>query len=140
MTWTSFIGLAVTLVVSLSPRPQAPTTETWTGWFSDKSCARVTDDTPRPNGTACVKKCLSEGAALVFISEQAKAVFEVRDRPTAKDDVGYYVELTGTVDPVAKTISVQSVKRLSELTAICFIPKKGERKKEDVVAPSRIRR
>ena len=103
-------------------------------WFSDKTCARVTDDTPRPNGTACVKKCLAEGAALVFISEQAKAVFEVRDFPTAKDDVGYHVELTGTVNPVAKTISVRSVKRLSELTAICFIPKKGEKKKENVVA------
>lgn len=140
MTWTSSLGLAVTLVVSLSPSPQTPTTETWTGWFSDKTCARVTDDTPRPNGTACVKKCLAEGAALVFISEQAKAVFEVRDFPTAKDDVGYHVELTGTVDPVAKTISVRSVKRLSELTAICFIPKKGEKKKENVVAPSGVRR
>lgn len=140
MTWTAFIALAVTLVVSLSPRPQEPATVTWTGWFSDKTCARVTDDAPRPNGTACVKKCLSEGAALVFISEQAKAVFDVRDRPAAKDDVGYHVELTGTVDRATKTISVQSVKRLSELTAICFIPKKGEQKKEDVVAPSRIRR
>ncbi len=44
MTWICSVGLAVTLVVSLSPRPQAPTTETWTGWFSDKTCARVTDD------------------------------------------------------------------------------------------------
>jgi hypothetical protein len=140
MTWTSTLALAVTLVVSLSPQQQSPTTETWTGWFSDKTCARVTDDTPRPNGTACVKKCLSEGAAPVFISEQAKAVFEVRDRPTAKDDVGYHVELTGTVDRAANTISVQSVKRLSELTAICFIPKKGEKKKEAVVAPTRPRR
>ena len=124
MTWTFSLGLAVTLVISLSPQQETPTTETWTGWFSDKTCARVTDDTPRPNGTACVKKCLSEGAALVFISEQAKAVFEVRDRPAATDDVGYYVELTGTVDRAAKTISVQSVKRLSELTAMCVIPKK----------------
>ena len=114
----------MTLVISLSPQQQTPATETWTGWFSDKTCARVTDDTPRPNGTACVKKCLSEGAALVFISEQAKAVFEVRDRPAAKDHAGYYVELTGTVNRAAKTISVQSVKRLSEVTQMCLIPKK----------------
>jgi hypothetical protein len=128
MTWTSSVGLAVVLAASLGAQSQATTTETWTGWFSDKLCARVRDDTPRPNGTACVRKCLSEGAAPVFISEQAKAVFEVRDRPSVGDDVGYYVQVTGIVDPKAKTISVQSVKRLSETTAMCAAPKRGERK------------
>ena len=116
---------------SLGPRPQPATTETWTGWFSDKTCARVTDDTPRPNGTACVKKCLSEGAALVFISEQAKAVFEVRDFPSGKDDVGYYLEVTGTVDAKARTLLVRSVKRLSEVTSICFIPRKDQKKRAE---------
>jgi hypothetical protein len=76
-----------------------------------------------------VKKCLSEGAPLVFISEQAKAVFEVRDLPSDKDDVGYYLEVTGTVDAKAKTISVQSVKRLSAVTAMCLVPKRGAAKK-----------
>ena len=72
-----------------------------------------------------MKKCLDGGATPVFISEQAKAVFDVRNHPTVKDDVGYYLQVTGIVDSEAKTISVQSVKRLSEVTAMCGIRKKG---------------
>jgi hypothetical protein len=48
----------------------------------------------------------------------------VRDYPAAKDDVGFRVELTGTVDEKAKTVSVTSVKRLSEVTAMCVVPTK----------------
>jgi hypothetical protein len=111
------------------PHDAQTTTESWTGWFSDKLCARVRDHTPRPNGTACVKKCLDGGAAPVFISEQAKAVFDVRNHQTVKDDVGYYLQVTGVVDSKAGTISVQSVKRLSEVPAVCGIRKKGEKQK-----------
>jgi len=108
-----------------TPRTTTVTTETWTGWFSDKQCARVRDDEePRPNGTACVKKCLDEGSPAVFISEQARAVYEVRDYPAAKNDVGYRVEITGEVDEKAKTVSIKAVKRLSEVTAMCMVPKK----------------
>jgi len=132
MNRTSTLVLAMVLAAStLGAQPQdaQTTTETWTGWFSDKLCARVRDDTPRPNGTVCVKKCLDGGATPVFISEQAKAVFDVRNHPTVKDDVGYYLQVTGTVDSKAKTISVQSVKRLSEVTSMCGIRKKGEKQK-----------
>ena len=60
----------------------------------------------------------------MFISEQAKAVYEVRDYPAAKDDVGFRVEITGDVDEKARTVAVKSVKRLSEVTAMCMVPKK----------------
>ena len=83
------------------------------------------EEEPRPNGTACVKKCLDEGSPAVFISEQAKAVYEVRDYPAAKDDVGFRVEITGDVDEKAGTVAVKSVKRLSEVTAMCLVPKKA---------------
>lgn len=63
-------------------------------------------------------------ATAVFISEQAKAMFVVKDHPTLKEDVGYHVELTGVVDEEAKTVSVRSVKRLSEVTNVCGVPKK----------------
>jgi hypothetical protein len=72
-----------------------------------------------PNGTACVKKCLAEGAKPVFISEQAKALFEVLEYPSVRDDVGYRLEVTGVVDEKAQTIAVQSVKRLSEVVTAC---------------------
>jgi hypothetical protein len=124
------IGAAVLLAVSsLAAEPSLTTTETWTGWFSDKQCARVrAGEAPRPNGTACVKKCLTEGSTAVFISEQARAIYEVRDYPSVKDDVGYYLEITGEVDDKAKTVSVKSVKRLSEVTSMCMAPRKEAKK------------
>lgn len=98
---------------------------TWTGWFSDKGCARITPgEYPRPNGTACVKKCLDDGSQPVFISEQTRAIYEVRGFPSVKDDVGYYLEISAHVDEKARTLSVKSVKRLSEVTAACLIPRK----------------
>jgi hypothetical protein len=121
-TASAAVFLAFTMVDGAS---NSKVSTTWTGWFSDKQCARVSPDkTPRPNGTACVKKCLDEGSTPVFISEQAKGVYEVRDYPSVKDDVGYYLEIKGEVDEKAKTVSVTSVKRLSEVTSMCQIPKK----------------
>lgn len=122
--------LGVILIAMSAAAPERDTTtETWTGWFSDKGCARVrTGEAPRPNGTACVKKCLGEGATPVFISEQAKAVYEVRDYPSVKEDVGYYVRITADVDQEAKSVSVKSVKRLLEVTPMCSLPKGNGKK------------
>jgi hypothetical protein len=77
---------------------------TWTGWFSDRSCAApfVARGEFAPNNPDCVKKCLDKGVAPVFISEQAKAMFEVRDYVSVKDDVGYLVELTGVLDEAVR--------------------------------------
>jgi hypothetical protein len=96
-------------------------TVTWTGWFSDKGCAgpRVARGDIGPNNPDCVKRCLEEGAAPVFVSEQAKAMFEVREYPSVRDDLGYRLEVTGTVDEEAATISVASVKRLEYVGATC---------------------
>ena len=125
---TRIIGVAVLLVASVSVGRAETTTKTWTGWFSDKQCARATPgEAPRPNGTACVKKCLAEGSPPVFISEQAKAIYLVVGQESVAKDVGYRVELTGVVDEQAKTVSVTSVKRLSEVPAIC-LPRKAARK------------
>jgi hypothetical protein len=117
---------AAMLLMVPAPDAEPPrATETWTGWFSDKQCARVKpDEEPRPNGSACVKKCLDEGTPAVFISEQARAVYDVLGYANAKNDVGYRVEIVGDVDEKAKTISVKSVKRLSEVTAMCMVPRK----------------
>ena len=101
-------------------------TTKWTGWFSDKGCAaaKVNSGNITPNGTTCVKKCLGEGATPVCVSEQAKAMYEVKDHPKLMEDVGYRLELTGVVDEKAKTVSVRSVKRLSEIVQMCRLPKK----------------
>jgi hypothetical protein len=117
------LALAVTLAV---PTWGGDETTTWTGWFSDKGCAesRVKNGNIGPNGTECVKRCLNDGATPVFISEQAKAMYEVKDYPNVASDVGYHIELTGVVDEKAKTISVTAVKRLSEVVNTCALPRK----------------
>jgi hypothetical protein len=104
-------------------------TTTWTGWFSDKGCAesKVKSGNIGPNGTECVKKCLTQGATPVFISEQARAMYEVVDHPGVIEDVGYHVELTGVVDEKAHTIAVRSVKRLAEVPQTCGLPKRKKK-------------
>jgi len=123
--WTVTAALVAAAGVGSAANAE-PKAVTWTGWFSDITCAKGRVETGEigPNNTVCVKKCLDEGAAAVFISEQAKAMFEVKDYPTVKEDVGHHIELTGVVDEAAKTLSVTSVKRLSEVTNMCGVPKK----------------
>ena len=119
--------LALTAMTVDAPRTSATRDVTWTGWFSDKGCARVRDGEVAPNGTECVKKCLKDGAVAVFLSEQAKAVFDVRDYARVMDDVGFRVELTGTLDEETKTLTVKSVKHLSEVVSTCALPRKKEK-------------
>lgn len=99
---------------------------TMTGWFSDAQCAapRVKKGIIAMNNPDCVKKCLKEGVAAVFISQQAKAMFEVRGYPAVAEDVGWHVEVTGRIDEVGQVIDIQSVKRLSEEGATCALPRK----------------
>jgi hypothetical protein len=121
-----FSGAVVVVLAGLTlGATSAPDTVTWTGWFSDLRCAapRVKQGLISPNNPECVKKCLSEGADPVFISEQAKALFNVTGYPSVKDDVGWRVELTGTVDETGKSIAVTAVKRLELTPASCALPK-----------------
>ena len=121
------IWILASAIVSLAPATGSTETNvTWTGWFSDANCAapRAGRGVIEPNGTECVKRCLDKGVTPIFISEQARAVFEVKNYPTVKDDVGYHIELTGTIDEVAKVITVESVKRLELVASQCALPKK----------------
>jgi hypothetical protein len=121
------MGIAAILTTgAVRPPASAPSVQTWTGWFSDQQCAQEprADELVGPNGTECVKRCLLKGSAPVFLSEQTNAIYKVLDHPGVKDDVGYRVEVTVAVDEKAKTASIRSVKRLSEVTAMCLLPKK----------------
>jgi hypothetical protein len=102
------------------PESAAPAV-TLHGWFSDKLCApaKIKAEAITPNGTTCVKKCLDDGATPVFVDPKARAMYDVTNHPSVKDDVGYYLELTGVVDEKAKSISVQSVKRLGDVVQMC---------------------
>jgi hypothetical protein len=122
------ILVLATLLSTGAVRPPASTAQpqTWTGWFSDQQCAHEpkADEAIRPNGTSCVKQCLLKGIAPVFLSEQTNTIYKVLDHPGVREDVGYRVEVAVVVDETAKTVSIRSVKRLSEVTAMCLLPKK----------------
>jgi hypothetical protein len=103
-----------------------PKNVTWTGWFSDSQCAlaRAAGGTFTATNPDCAKRCIEKGAAPVFISEQAKAVFTVKDYPAVIDDLGFRVEVIAEVDEAAQTVSIKKVTRLSEAGAACQRPRK----------------
>jgi hypothetical protein len=123
--------LAITLMLAGETcLPAESTVKTWKGWFSDLSCAasRATSGVFTGTNPECAKKCLESGVPPAFISDEAKAVLRVQGHPTLKDDLGYYVEVTGEVDMDAKTINVRSVKRLEYQGASCARPKPAGKK------------
>ena len=131
MTRASIFVLAAALAAMprVTAQQAEPRIQTWTGWVSDKRCARTpaAGESVRPNGTECVKRCLNDGSTPVFLSEQANALYEVHNHAAVRDEVGFRVEVAGVVDETAKTILVHSVKRLSPVTAMCILPKKATR-------------
>jgi hypothetical protein len=100
---------------------------TLTGWFSDEGCAkgRVASGQIGPSNPDCAKKCLDQGKRAVFISEQGKEMLLVSGYENVKNDIGYHLEVTGIPDAAAKSILVQSVKRIGDYQGpSCARPKK----------------
>jgi hypothetical protein len=59
---------------------------------------------------------------VVFIDEEARALYRV-DNPNVADGIeSDYVELVGTVDAAAKTVHVDSVRVLEKYVAKCSVP------------------
>ena len=72
----------------------------------------------------CSRKCIDNDAQVVFISEQGRELLKVKNYASAKNDLGYHMELTGSIDPSSKTITVQGVKRMEYTGAQCARPRK----------------
>jgi hypothetical protein len=104
---------------------------TWTGWFSDSQCAaaRAASGFFTETNPDCAESCIRKGAAPVFISEQAKAIFTVKGYASVIDDLGYHLEVKATVSEAAKTMSIINVKRLEYQGAACSRPRKRDTKK-----------
>jgi hypothetical protein len=100
---------------------------TWTGWFSDFKCAhaRAAGGLFTVTNPDCAKSCIQRGEVPVFISEQAQAVFTVKDYKDVIDNLGFHLEVTGAVDESAKTIRVKSVKQLAGDGPACMRPKRA---------------
>jgi hypothetical protein len=95
------------------------------GWFSCDRCApaaRVKAKHISPANRECVQKCVSEGAGLVFLDEEARAVLQVTNPEAAKGQESHYVQVTGAIDAQEHTLTVSSVKVLKEYVAKCGRP------------------
>ena len=106
---------AIAICAACLAQSPEPKQVTWTGWFSDAGCApgRLAAPTLTQSNPECARQCIEKGAAPVFISEQARAIFRVKDYSSVIENLGYHLEITGRIDQAAKTISVQDVKRIS---------------------------
>jgi hypothetical protein len=119
------VGICLLSLALTGDAESAAKSVTWTGWFSDASCAsaRASSGTFTATNPDCAKKCIEKGAAAVFISEQAQALFTVQGTDVLTD-LGYHVEVQARVDDGAKTIEIQKVTRLDYAGAACSRPKK----------------
>jgi hypothetical protein len=127
MRWIARAAMAG--VISLALAGVAKTDEkkvTWTGWFSDLQCAssRAGAGVFGATNPDCAQKCIEKGVAPAFISEQVKAVFQVKESASVIDDLAYHVEVQATVDEAAKTIKIEKVKRMEYQGPACARPRK----------------
>jgi hypothetical protein len=122
-TWTLAFGFFVVCGSGTEPEGKAVV---WTGWFSDFKCAsaRAGSGTFTPTNPDCARRCIEQGAAPAFISEQSNAVYAVSGYSSLLDHLGYHVEVRGRVDEARRTIAIESVKRLEYSGAACARPKK----------------
>ena len=95
------------------------------GWFGDENCSRskvAPDAKVGPSGQECTRKCIREGVPVVFIDEQAKALYRVENPKATEGIESDYVEMVGTIDATAKTVHVDSVRVLEKYVAKCSVP------------------
>jgi len=81
--------------------------DTVKGWVSDSKCG-----VKGANAKAeeCTKKCLSEGASMVVVTDKDQKVLTVDNPDALKDHVGHHVSVKGHIN--GESIHVDSVKMM----------------------------
>jgi hypothetical protein len=98
---------------------------TATGWFDDDKCTagRVKNGEVGPSNQDCARKCIKEGARVVFLDEKRKASFVVDNPEATRGIESDYVEFTGTMNAEAGTVHVDTIKVKSKYVASCGKPR-----------------
>jgi hypothetical protein len=101
-------------------------TEVLRGWLSDEECAKGRAQSGEYTATnpECAKKCVAKGKKIVLIDPTGKRVLVIANPQAARYNVGDYVEITGKVDPNARTIQADSIKFLEKTHLMCDVPAK----------------
>ena len=96
------------------------------GFLSDEGCAGGRAQSGLYTGTNpdCAKKCVREGKKMVFVDPDNKRLLTIANPDAAMENVGDYVEITGSLDEQVKTLHVSSLKLLEKRRAMCGLPKK----------------
>jgi len=105
---------------------------TATGWFDCDRCTsgRVKSGEVGPANQECARKCIKEGARVVFLDEKRKASFVVDNPEKTRGIESDYVDFTGTMNAEAGTVHVDSVKVKSKYVAKCGKPQSKDVKSD----------
>ena len=98
-------SLALFMVVGASAGEKGKATSI-NGWVSESGCATKHAG---PGGEACVKKCISKGAKMVFVEDTDKSVWGIDNPDALAGHEGHHVTIAAHVDATAKTVHVESV-------------------------------
>jgi hypothetical protein len=75
------------------------------GWISDSMCGAKHTGTD----AACVKKCIENGMAPVFVDETKKAVWAIDNPGAVKGFYGDHVTITATADAAKKSVHIDTI-------------------------------
>jgi len=91
------------------------------GWIADEPCASGRANGGIFTGTnpECAKDCIAKGAKTVLVDSDNKRLLVVDNPAAAKENIGDYVEVQGTLDSDAKVLHIDSLKLLEKGVAEC---------------------
>ncbi|MGH9668909.1 MAG: hypothetical protein ACRD3A_02200 [Terriglobales bacterium] len=105
---------AVLLVMSLALLVTAGASEKVTsinGWVSDSGCGVKH---AKEGGAECIKKCMTMGQKLAFVSDADKSVWAVDNPDKLAGHEGHHVTIEAHVDKKAKSVHVETVTMMAE--------------------------
>ena len=96
------------------------------GWLSDEGCGsgRARDGIYTGTNPECAKKCVREGKKIVFLDPDHKRLLTIANQDAAKENIGDFVEIAGSLDEKTMTLRIESLKLLEKGRAMCGIPPK----------------
>jgi hypothetical protein len=97
-------ALTALAVAALLVVPALASADSWTGWITDDHCAAKGANAEH---ASCAKKCLGNGAELVFYNSADEKTYALDNQKLAEEHLGHEVVVTGTAADGA--IKVESI-------------------------------
>lgn len=94
----------IALAVAALLVPGIAAAGSWTGWVTDEHCGA---DGAKAAHAACAKKCLNEGAKLVFYNTADEKLYKLDNQTLAAEHIGHEVVVNGSAE--GDTIKVETI-------------------------------